>query len=92
VGTRPVACQPLSQSTTRVRVEKTFVTLFVPRILNQIKNHHQERDCTDHKSPNEKDNDFHGPYYDQPAHPRSLIGGRNVGGIKPFSRDLKRVR
>jgi hypothetical protein len=37
-------------------------------------------------------NDYHGPYYDQPHRHRSLAGGRNEGGIKPFSHNLKRVR
>jgi hypothetical protein len=38
------------------------------------------------------DNDYYGPYYDQPHRQRSPEGGRNAGGVKTFSHDLKRVR
>jgi hypothetical protein len=31
------------------------------------------------------------PYYNQPHHHHSPVGGRNVGGIEPFSHDLKMV-
>jgi hypothetical protein len=36
--------------------------------------------------------DYYGSYYDQPHRQRSLEGGHVPGGIKAYSRDLKRVR
>jgi hypothetical protein len=39
----------------------------------------------------ERDYDYYGPYYDQPPRKCSPEGGRNPGGVKSFSRDLKRV-
>jgi hypothetical protein len=59
---------------------------------DRIKNHREERDRADRKRHNERDYDFHGPYYDQPARRHSPTRRCNAGGIKPFSRDLRRVR
>jgi hypothetical protein len=39
----------------------------------------------------ERDYDYFGPYYDQPHRQRSPEGGYNTGGVKAYSRDLKRV-
>jgi hypothetical protein len=78
-GTRSVACQCPWMSTTR-------------DARDQIKNHHQDRDRADHERLNERDYDFHDPYYDQPIQHSSPIGGHNEGGIKPFSCDLRMVR
>jgi hypothetical protein len=59
---------------------------------DQIENCRQQRDRADRECHNMRDYDFHGPYYDQPARYRSLTRGRNEGGIKPFSHNLRRVR
>jgi hypothetical protein len=40
----------------------------------------------------ESDYDYYGLYYDQPHWQRSPEGGHNPGGVKAFSRNLKRVR
>jgi hypothetical protein len=40
----------------------------------------------------ESDYDYYVPFYDQPHQQRSPKGGRNPGGVKGFSHDLKRVR
>jgi hypothetical protein len=54
----------------------------------RIKNCRQDKDrVCEHR--NERDHDFHGPYYNQSTRRRSPMGGRDVGGIKPFSRDLR---
>jgi hypothetical protein len=43
------------------------------------------------KQCDERDYDYYGPFYDQPHWQHSLEGGRNPGGVKAFSHDLKRV-
>jgi hypothetical protein len=58
---------------------------------DRIKNLCQEQDRIECKRRDERDYDYYGPYYDQPHRHRSPVRGCNEGGIKPFSRNLKRV-
>jgi hypothetical protein len=57
----------------------------------RIENRRQDRDRVEHKRHNERDHDWHGPYYAQLARHYSPTRGWNAGGIKPFSHNLKRV-
>jgi hypothetical protein len=54
----------------------------------RIENQHQEHERLEPEQHEERDYD----YYDQPHHQRSPEGGHNIGGVKAFSHDLKRVR
>jgi hypothetical protein len=47
--------------------------------------------CLEQEQREERDYDYYGPYYDQPHRQHSIEGGRNAGGVKALSQDLKRV-
>jgi hypothetical protein len=57
----------------------------------RIENRRQECECLEHEQREERDYNYYGPYYDQPHRQCSPEGGRNAGGVKAFSHDLKRV-
>jgi hypothetical protein len=57
----------------------------------RIESRRQDRDRVEQERRNERDYDMYDPYYDQPTGHRSPARTRNSGGIKPFSRDLRKV-
>jgi hypothetical protein len=59
---------------------------------NRIDNQHQELERIEQERRDERDYDYYGPFYDQPHRQCSPKGGRNPGGVKAFSHDLKMVR
>jgi hypothetical protein len=59
---------------------------------DQINNRRQERERVEHERCDERDYDYYGPFYNQPHRQRSPEGGHNLGGVKAFSHNLKRVR
>jgi hypothetical protein len=46
---------------------------------DKIENRHQEQDRSERERCNERDYDYHDPYYDQPHQRRSPARGRNEG-------------
>jgi hypothetical protein len=55
-----------------------------------IENWHRERERNEQRD--DRGYDYYGPFYDQPHRQRSPEGGHILGGVKAYSRDLKRVR
>jgi hypothetical protein len=90
-GTLPAAHQPPGWGATRVEAKETYETIRSKDAHGQIESCHEDRDHIECVRYNKRDYDLHGPYYDQPTRHRSSVRGRNAGGIKPFSHDLKKV-
>jgi hypothetical protein len=59
---------------------------------DQINNRRWERERIKQERYDERDYDYYSPFYDQPYQQCSPEGGRNLGGVKAFFHDLKRVR
>jgi hypothetical protein len=90
VGTQPLAYH-LRVSAIRVRVKRIFEMSFAIEMHTTGSRTVTKNEITSSAIAAMRGTDYHGPYYDQPHRHRSLVGGHNEGGIKPFSRDLKRV-
>jgi hypothetical protein len=56
-----------------------------------IENRRQDQEHIDQEQRDEMDNNYYGPFYDQPHQQRSPERGCNAEGVKAFSHDLKRV-
>jgi hypothetical protein len=57
----------------------------------RIRSHQQDRDRVEQERCNERYYDMYRPYYDQPTRHHSPTRTRDLGGIKPFSHDLRKV-
>jgi hypothetical protein len=57
----------------------------------RFKNWCQEHEHLEREQREERGYDYYGPYYDQHHRHHSSEGGRNAGGVKAFSQDMKRV-